>query len=169
MGMARQNVSPKLHRKRGFTILEATVAMFTLLVCALIFAGTIPIANKSRGKAQNANVALSLAKKQLETLKHLGYANNIPSQLKASALIDSVTPVNMNTAIYYGPPGTMGYEFSNADDGVNDSAKKLLPNGRSFVRITNVNIDLKQVEVVVFWTEGSNNRFVKLSTRIANL
>lgn len=160
----------KRQKRRGFTLLEAVVSMFTLLICALIFAGSVPIANKSRGKAQNANIALSLAKKQIETLKHLGYANMVPSQLSASGLIDSSTGKDLTaTMLYPGATGTNSYEFTNADAGLVDNAGELLPNGRAFVRITDPILDVRQVEVFVFWTELGEMRFVKLAVRLANL
>lgn len=160
----------KRTKRRGFTLIESVVSMFTLLVCALIFAGSVPIANKSRGKAQNANIALSLAKKQIETLKHLGYANMVPSQLKASGLIDSTTGKDLTAVMLYpGATGTNSYEFTASDAGLIDSAGDLLPNGRGFVRITDPSIDVRQVEVYVFWTELGESRFVKLAVRLANL
>jgi type II secretory pathway pseudopilin PulG len=158
------------HKLSGFTLIEAVVSMFTLLMCALIFAGTIPIANKSRGKAQNANIALSLAKKQIETLKHLGYSNMVPSQLKAAGLIDSTTALNLTaTMLHPGATGLNSYEFTNADAGLVDHAGGLLPGGRSFVRITDPTLDVRQVEVYVFWQELGTPRFIKLGTRLANL
>ena len=165
----RVHARPASTRNRGFSLLEAMMAIFTLLICTLIFAGTIPIANKSRGKAQYANIALSLAKKQMETLKHLGYSNADKNQLLAAGLIDTTVPVDMNAALMYSVPGTMGFEATKSDQGNVDSAKDLLPYGRSFVRITDISLDMREIEVVVFWAEGNNTRFVKLATQMANL
>jgi hypothetical protein len=37
------------------------------------------------------------------------------------------------------------------------------------VRIVDVSLDVKRVEVLVFWAERNNMRFVKLATLVANM
>lgn len=158
-----------VRKRQGFSLLEALIAAFTLLVCALIFAAAMPIANKSRGKAQYANTALSLAQKQIETLRHLGFANADAGQMKASGLIDSTTLTNLQTEMVYGDASDQGYEFTDCDVNASDSVGELLPHGRGFVMVKNDEIDLRRVEVIVFWVESDEYRFVKLTTYLAHL
>ena len=70
---------------------------------------------------------------------------------------------------YPAATGVNSYEFTNADAGLVDHAGGLLPSGRSFVRITDPTMDVRQVEVFVFWQELGQPRFIKLATRLANL
>lgn len=168
MAMQQMHSAPG-RKRRGFSLIETTVAMFTLLVAALIFASAIPVANRSRGKAQYANIALSQAQKQLETIHQLGFANANAAQLRAAGLIDNTTPVNIHHAVLYGPPGTTALESSLSEAGLVDNTAALLPRGRSFVRIVDVSLDVKRVEVLVFWAERNNMRFVKLATLVANM
>lgn len=156
-------------RQRGFTILEGMVACFTVLVCALIFASAYPVANKSRGKAQYANVAMSIAQREMEAIKAHGFSNADGNQLLALGLIDSITTKDLNAEVLYSNASTSGFEFTNIDSVENSSTKNLLPNGRAFVTIQDDTVDLRRVEVLVFWSENSEWKFVKLTTYLANL
>lgn len=145
-------------KKSGHTLAEVMFALLLLAVCSLIFGATIPSAHKSRGKADNANIATSLAQKQMETLRLAGYANLTPSQMAAKGLIDSANAVSTNT-----------YTFTNIDSPFVDSPATVLPQGVGKVTVADVNSDSRSVTVVIQWVEGAKTQTITLSSLVANL
>jgi len=145
-------------RIRGHTLIEVLIASFLALACALIFAATMPTANTSRVKADLNNRALSLAQKEMEAIRTLGFANTTPAQLAANGLIDSATPVATNT-----------YSFTNIDTPAVDSPATVLPNGQGRVRIETAANDLRRVTIIVTWQERGRARTVTIATLVANL
>ncbi|MCA0362015.1 MAG: hypothetical protein LCH41_13310 [Armatimonadetes bacterium] len=154
--------------QKGHTLLEAMMSAFLALICALIFTATIPVANLTRGKAENTNSAVSLAQKTIETLRGQGYPNTTPTQLLSNGLIQSTTPVNLHS-IGAGTAGETGFEFTETDTGVVDSPRTVLPNGRGFIRTESLQMGLRRVTVIVIWQERSETKLVRLSTLVANL
>ncbi|MCW5936082.1 MAG: hypothetical protein KIT11_02090 [Fimbriimonadaceae bacterium] len=144
-------------RQKGSALIEAMFAIFLALVCAVIFAATMPTANRSRAKADLNNLALGLAQKQMEALKGVDAALS-PEALFAARLIDSKDPVAPNT-----------YSFTNVDSGVSDSPSSVLPNGTGRLRVETVAIELRRVTVEVNWTEEGQPKTVRLGTLIADL
>lgn len=158
-----------IRRKRsGHTLLEAMFAVFLALACALIFAATVPVANTTRGKAEFMNSAVSLAQKTAEVVRSGGYPNTQPDRLYANKLIDSLTEVSISS-YPFGSAGEKAYECSNIDNNLVDSPSRVLPNGKGFVQTSQVNIDLRQVTVIIAWQENSEWKSVRLSTLVANL
>ncbi len=143
-------------RQKGHTLIEVMFAIFLVGVCALIFAGSMPMANTGRAKADRRNLATSLAQKQAEAVKAMGYVNLTPSQLYTLGLIDSETAVATNT-----------YSFSNVDNGLVDSPALVLPSGKGRIKIETVDLDLKRVTIEVTWVEDGQTRKVELGTLIA--
>lgn len=131
--------------------------MFMVVVCAFIFAASMPVANRSRAKADYRNVATSLCEKMSEAIRHNGYANLDPAQLQAKQLIDSATPVATNT-----------YSWSNIDTAVVDSPATVLPTGTGRMTVNQVDLDLKSVELLVSWKEEGKDRSVRVSLLVAN-
>lgn len=144
--------------KRGHTLLEVMFGIFMVAVCAFIFAASMPTANKSRAKADQRNVATSLAEKMAETIKHNGYANVTAGQMYALGLLDSTTPVSGTT-----------YSWSNIGGSVIDSPATVLPSGTGRMTITQVDLDMRSVQLDVNWVERGQNRTVRVSMLIANL
>lgn len=145
-------------RIRGHTLVEVLFAVALCGICALIMAATMPMANSTRAKADMNNRATSLAQKQLEAIKSLGYANATVQQMFANGLIDSQTPIATNT-----------YAWTNSDAAATDNPSKILPTGTATVRLTQIDVDLRQVVVTVNWKEKGKDRSVTLGTLIANL
>ena len=129
----------------------------------------MPLANRGRFKAEKANIALSLAKKELESIQNYAFSNIRSDQLANAGLLESSTPVDIHTNLLYGPSGYKGYEFSNVDLGSYDSASNLLPKSRAFVVIDQLDQNSKRVDVLVFWQEPGVPRFIKLSRLFVNL
>ncbi len=143
---------------RGHTLIEVLFAVAICGICALIMASTVPIANTTRAKADLNNRATSLAQKELEAIKSLGYANATATQLLANGLIDSTTTVATNT-----------YAWTNSDTAATDNPAKVLPNGTATVKVEQADTDLKRIVVTVNWKDRGTNRSVTMGTLIANL
>lgn len=135
--------------KRGFSLIEVLFGIFLISACATILAATVPVATSSRVSADWANRATSIAHTQLEQIRQLGYARLRADDLKAAELISSVTPVDTNT-----------YSF-NAAEG--------LPSGSGTVKITQVDIDLRRVEVVVRYEVRGVPKTRSVGGLVANL
>lgn len=145
-------------KHRGFSLIEVLIAIFLVVLCAMIVVATMPIATASREKADLMTRATGLAQKQLEALRGAGYPNLVPSQLLSYGLIDSVTPVATNT-----------FSFTNADAAVFDNPATILPNGAGRVRIEQLAIDLRRLTVEVSYNDRGTTRTARLGTLIANL
>lgn len=155
-------------KRSGHTLLEVMLASFLALACALIFAATVPVANFTRGKAENLSTAISLAQKTAEQIKVSGYPNVTGTQLLAKGLIDSTTKEDISS-LPFGLTGEQAYPAKDVDNGVTDSPSKLLPEGRAYIMTDQVDLDLRRVTVVVCWKERSNWKSTRLSTLVANL
>lgn len=151
----------KLSRKsltRAFTLIEVLFAVFLVGVSASIVVVTMPTATQSRIKADLNNKATSMAQKQLEAIRGMGYANVSANQLATAGVIDSASPVATNT-----------YSFTNSDSAKLDNPALILPNGVGRVKIEQVDIDLREVIVTVTWNDRGVTRSITLGTLIANL
>lgn len=144
-------------RRRGFSLIEVLFASFIALTCALIYAGTLPVGDRSRAKADLNNRALALAQKQIEGLRSMDPTLR-PDQMLAAGLIDSVTPVAPNT-----------YSFTNVDNARFDNPARVLPNGIGRVRVQQVDLELREVVVTVGWRENGRDRTLRLATLVADL
>jgi len=145
-------------RKRGFSLIEILLAVFVTGAVATILAATMPIAMKSRVKADYNNKATSLAQKQLEVTRALGYANLTPAQMFKYKVIDSATPVAANT-----------YKCDSVDFTVDDSPASVLPSGEGTLKVEQADIDLRRVTVEISYMDGGRRRTVRLATLVANL
>lgn len=151
-----QNITRK--KNRGFSLIEVMFGIFLMALCAAIVAAGMPIATKSRIKADYNNKATSLAQKQLEAVRGLGYANATAAQLYSNGLIDSTT---------LNPNGR--YNFTNVDIGALDNPAKVLPQGTGEIGIEQVDLDLRRITVVVRWLDRGVSRSLTLGTLVANL
>lgn len=154
----RNNKSGSVMKRRGFSLIEVLIAVFLVVLCAMIVGATMPIATASREKSDLLTKATGLAQKQLEAIRGVGYPNVVPSQLVFFGLIDNVTPVATNT-----------YSFTNADSAVFDNPANVLPNGVGRLRIEQLEIDLRRVTVEVTYNDRGTTRTARLATLIANL
>ncbi len=145
-------------RTSGHTLIEIMIASFLVLACALIFAATMPTANTSRAKANFNNQATALAQKQMESLKSRGFANLTGAQMFANGLVDSATPSATNT-----------WEWTDVDNGENDSPSEVLPDGEGTVTVEQVRFDLRRVTIRVTWREQDLNREVVVASMVGNL
>lgn len=151
-----------MKRKRAASILEVLFAVFVALTCMLVVGATMPMATVTRGKSDNLAKATSLAQKQLEAVRALGYPNLTGTGMMSRSLVDSATPTGTNT-----------WSFTNVDNGPVDSPAQVLPAGTGSITIEQADIDLRRVTVVVTWTEvrgaTTGTRTLRLGTLIANL
>lgn len=147
----------KNKKQKGALMIEVLFAVFVAGVCALIFSLAMPVANRSRAKADYMNVATGLAQKELEALKSVDASLN-PATLYANGLIDSASQVATNK-----------YSFTNADTAASDSPAKTLPSGKGYVTIETIDIELRRVTVTVNWKEMGKDRSVTVATLVAKL
>lgn len=145
-------------QRRGHTLIEVLFGIFLAGLCATVLAVTMPIANRSREKANYQNIALSLAQKQMEAMRSLGYPNLTAERLETNGLIDSRTPIATNT-----------FSFTNVDQGNADSPALALPSGTGRITVSQQGLDLRIVTLEVRWVENGRNRSVAVSTLVANL
>ncbi|MCE9559122.1 MAG: hypothetical protein K8R88_09240 [Armatimonadetes bacterium] len=145
-------------RKSGFSLLEVLSSIFIAAACATVLSATIPVATKSRIRADYSNKATSIAQRQLERIRGQGYANLTPASLYADGIIDNVTPVSANT-----------YTFNSVDTSTNDSCSQVLPGGSGTVTIVQSDTDLRQVTVTINYNMDNRPKTVVLGTMVANL
>lgn len=161
-----------LRRRRvrlGHTLIEVMLASFLALTCCLLFAATVPVANRNRGRAEFLSVATSLAQKQLEMAKGLGYAKLDSASLLSAGIIQSSSPVDLKAAGLT-QSTAMGFESTTLDAGQMDTAANALPSGRSFIQLSDVDIDFRQINVLVFYRdENGAYREVEVSSLVANI
>ncbi len=150
-------------------MIEAVVSMFVLLLCVLIYSASFPVANQSRAKTEQANIALSLAQRKIETIRSSGFANATPAQWLSTSLIQSTAPVDLNSALSYSRMTGQSYEFTTTENAVFDSPATTLHNGRGYISMDQVQPNQKDIHVIVFWQDRDVLRFVRLSTTLINL
>lgn len=141
----------------GYTLIEVLISAFVVGLTATLLGATFPTGDKSRFMASNESTATSIAQRQVEVLRSVGYSSLTEQRLTDLGIIQE------------GPSSADGFNFSNANSGVSDSAYSSLPNGSARLRITQVEIDLKEVMVTISWREGSRTRLVRVGTMVANL
>jgi type II secretory pathway pseudopilin PulG len=139
-------------------LIESLFAIFLVVVVAAIIAATLPLANSSRARADLLNKATSIAQKQIENLRSVGYPNLSGNQLFAAGLIQSAIP-----------DANGRFVFTNIDSAVFDAPSNVLPQGVGYITIQQLGQDRRRVTVRVEWTERDRTRDVTLSTLIANL
>jgi prepilin-type N-terminal cleavage/methylation domain-containing protein len=154
--MRVQTISAR--RGKAFTLIEVLIALFLLVMCAFIVSASMPIANASRSKANDLNKAMSLAQKEMEAIRGVGYPGITPDVLVAKGLLDSATAVTPNT-----------YSFTNSDKVVRDNPARVLTDGTGQVKIEQLDIDLKRVTVTVTWRERAKRKSFTVATLVANL
>ena len=163
-----------MRKQKGFSYLEVLVAVSLVTASGLIVAATMPAATNARGKAAYYDKAMSLAQKQLEAIRGLGYTNVTPTQLSSNGLLDSPYPIT-NTSTSSGGltavtlSSTLNYSFSNSDAAVGDSPANVLPSGTGYVGITQISTDLKQVTVTISYSDRGVTRSFSTGTLVANL
>jgi len=151
-------ISKKRSIRRGFSLIEVLFGIFMVSLCATVLAATMPTANQSRAKANNSTKAISLAQKQIETIRSAGYASITPERLEALGLIDSRVSVSANT-----------FSFTNVDNGIFDNPSTVLPSGIGTVRIRQDALELREVLIILTWQEKGRTKSYSLGTKIANL
>lgn len=145
-------------KNAGHLLAEVMLAVAMLAVCALIFSATLPAAHKSRAKADNFNIATSLASKMLEEVRNTGFQNANGTSLASVGLVDSATPVATDT-----------FSFTNVDLGVVDSPGSTLNEGMGRLKIVTLAPELIQVTATVTWKEKGVTKTVSLVALLANI
>lgn len=145
-------------KRRAVSLIEVQIAVFVAVACLLIVAATMPAGTMSKSRTDLMMKAASLAQKELEAVKAIGYPNLTATQMYTYKVIDSTTPTATNT-----------YSFTNVDTTLVDSPAKVLPNGVGRVMVEQVDLELRRVTVTLTWTDRERNRSLVLGTLVANL
>ncbi len=139
-------------------MIETLFGIFIVALSATIAAASIPMATTLRVKGGTVNKATSLANKQIESIRLLGYANTTAEKLFAAGLIDNISPISTDT-----------YSFTNVDSSVRDNPARVLASGTGQVTIQQVSLELKRITVQVGYRERGQTKTVRVGTLIANL
>jgi prepilin-type N-terminal cleavage/methylation domain-containing protein len=145
-------------KTRGFSMIEVLCGIFLAAACATILAATLPVAGKSRNRADLNNKATSYAQRQLERVRGEGYASLTATLLLGDGLIDSATPTSGTT-----------YSFTNVGSAQNQSVAQNLPGGTGSVTIEQADTDLRRIRVTVTYAVDGQTRTINLGTLVANL
>lgn len=148
----------KLGRNRGVTLIETLAALFVATGCIAIVGASMPIATASRARADLSNRAVSLAQKELESIRSVGYPNLTPAALYSRGYLDSASSVATNT-----------YSFTNADSSQTDSPAQMLPSGTGRVLLEDVDVELRRITVTVSWVDRGKTKTYQIGTLVANL
>lgn len=157
----------KHNHKKGFSLIEILFAVFICVSCVAVLAATMPIATQSRTRADMNNKATSLCQKQIEAVRAAGYPNLTADQLYSFGLIDSKTTVSIPGQAT--PSGASIFSFTNVDNGKKDNPATILTDGKGYITVEQVDLDLRRVTVEVHFTDRGRARSVKLGTLVANL
>jgi type II secretory pathway pseudopilin PulG len=152
-------------RRRAFSYVEVLFAIALALVSALVYSATMPMANKSRAKANHTNIATSLAQKQMEAIKSRGYAS-----ITAEALAKNEPDIGRPNLIdSSAPAGDGSFSFDTVDNEFFDAPPTVLPQGAGKIWVEQADLDLRRVRIEVSWVEGDKSRSVEIGTLVANL
>ena len=112
-------------RKRGFTLIEALVALGLLLGGVYAVLRIFPLGLGTVGYARNVQVATRLAEQEVERL--LAKPANLPSRIVATDGAGTVLPYDPNDLIYAAAPYSAGQaSVSNGSDAVTGSGTQWL-------------------------------------------
>lgn len=145
-------------RRSGFSLVEVLFGIFLAGLCATILAATMPVAQQSRERANLNNAAVSLAQRQMEAVRGLGYANLTPDRLLANGVIESATPIATNT-----------FSFNGVGAATANSPALLLPRGQGRITIEQAGLDLRRVVIELRWDDRGRQRTFRLGSLVANL
>lgn len=148
----------KKRNQHGFSMMEGLFAIFLAAISAIIFAAALPAANSSRSRADMLNKAVGIAQKQMEAMKAAGYTRLNGPDLYEIGLLDSPSP---------GGNGMM--PFTNVDTNAYDSPSQVLPQGKGYVGIEQVALDLRSLIIRMEWTDRGNDRNIVIASFVANL
>ncbi len=157
MNIRRQ--SPNLGRFsgcRGFTLVEVMVSVAVFAIISVIFATSIPLADKaSRMNGQYAQ-AISLCQHKIDQLRAVGYGRL--NYLDLAAPGDIIDPGHINQPFHFEDVDQVG---------------SYLPNPTATITIQNITPDkVARVTVTVRWKTASHesrNRQLSMSALIANV
>jgi len=140
-----------LHNRRGFTLLEAMITMFILMMATLVFAATMPAGHKCARQAQEYKTANAIAQQKMEQLRSLKYELITPSLLYSNGAVDSAS----------GSP----YSFTTVDQ-----VSGKLAQGTGRLSITDAASDVRRIAITVSWVSSvqSIGRTVRLTSYIAD-
>jgi Tfp pilus assembly protein PilV len=137
---------------------EVLVAVFISAVSAGILMAAMPAATMGYTTAAQQEHAINLAEKEMESIRNQGFPNVNGSQLASVGLIDSSSPVAIDT-----------YAFNNVDSANLDNVAAILPSGQGTVRVDTLNVNLVKVTIIVTWVSHGANESYELTTEMANL
>jgi prepilin-type N-terminal cleavage/methylation domain-containing protein len=127
--LQKLSVRKKYAKRRGFTLLEITVALVIFAIMILMFVATIPIATRSAKYGNTYAVASSLALHKINQLEGLGYTQMDGTLLETKKVIDPGWSGNT--------PNTKGMETITAEFTDSDKLWKFFPGGETTTGVRN--------------------------------
>ena len=129
---------PAASRRRGFSLVEATVGIFIMAICASIMYVTLPMSSKTGKMVGNANQASSLVQHKIDQLRGVGYGRLTFKELSNAGIIDAT-------------PATSPYSFVGVD-----GLAAIYNNPVATINITQFNSEISQVTVQLSWSGNGN-------------
>jgi Tfp pilus assembly protein PilV len=145
-------------RQRGFSFIEVLCGVFLVACCASIVSAAMPVATVGRTKSAYVNTATSVAQRQIEEARAVGYANLNGTSLFNAGIVDNATPL-----------ASGAFSFTATDSDAGDNVSRVLPGGQGTLRVEQVDQDLRRVTVVVTWVERGITRTYTVGTLVANI
>jgi type II secretory pathway pseudopilin PulG len=107
-----------VRRRKGFTLLEAVLAIFVLAATATVFFAMLPTAVKTGKMVGNHQQAASLVQHKIDQLRGIGYGRLTYNEMRDAGVIDSdaiASPFTFETvdgldAIFVEPNATIAIE-----------------------------------------------------------
>lgn len=144
-----------LRGKRGAMLMDAIIAIYLLLVVALVLSVMLAGSAVSRRLADERTKATCIANRELEAVKSLGYQNLTFTSLQFYGLTDTSTSSTVSTFTTCGAPS--------------DRVSTILSHGTGTITITDVTATVRRVVVTVTWLSKFGNHSVSVSTEVGKL
>ncbi len=120
-------------RKSGFTLVEVMIALMVFTVLTLIFATSIPLAQKAAKMSGRYSQAISLCQHKIDQIRAVGYGRINYTELSDAGIID-------------GSPLTAPFQFK-----VVDEVETYLPQPEATLVVEAIATDQIRVTATVTW------------------
>lgn len=140
--MLKRRLLPRLRLRRGFSLIDVTIATVVMASGVLLFGGFYPTAARCSRMSGSYSQAISEVQHKVDQIRAVGYGRLTYADLKDAEIIDPA-------------PNTSPYRFEATDD-----LRTVLWDPIGTITVTNVSTDLRQVTISLSWrrTAQSNQR-----------
>jgi prepilin-type N-terminal cleavage/methylation domain-containing protein len=129
----------RLKTKRGgFTLIEVVISLAVFTMVILVFAVSMPMAEKSADMNGQYAQAISLCQHKIDQLRSVGYGRITYDELSDAGIIDT----SPSSGLYFSFTGV-------------DNISTYLQNPDARIYITNVSTGIVEVTVTITWKKSS--------------